>query len=120
MTNQTLEILKRQLPYATWSEYVFPSGINRKTHIHTESLNKALSRIGFKDRTTAHGLRSLASTTLHEHGFDTHVIEAALSHSDRNRVRAAYNRASFFNERVKLMTWWSDHISRNSLADLSM
>ncbi|WP_261815464.1 tyrosine-type recombinase/integrase [Vibrio gallicus] len=120
LTNQTLVILKRQLPYATWSEYVFPSGINRKTHIHTESLNKALSRIGFKDRTTAHGLHSLASTTLHEHGFDTHVIEAALSHTDRNRVRAAYNRASFFNERMKLMTWWSDHISRNSLADLSM
>ncbi|ANO33154.1 hypothetical protein A6E01_08000 [Vibrio breoganii] len=119
LTDQVLAILERQRPYAVWSEYVFPSGVNRKTHVHPESVNRALGRIGFKNRTTAHGLRSLASTTLHEHGFDTHVIEAALSHCDKNQVRAAYNRASFFNEREKLMTWWSDYISRNSLVHLS-
>lgn len=119
LTDQAIAILEQQRIYSDGCEYVFPAISNRKTHAHTESINKAFNRLGLQNRTTAHGLRSLASTTLHEQGFDTHVIEAALSHSDKNRVREAYNRSNFFNERVRLMSWWSIHISSSSVIDLS-
>ena len=62
----------------------------------------------------AHGLRALASTTLNEQGFDPDVIEAALSHVDKNEVRRAYNRAEYLERRRSLMAWWSEHIA-NSL-----
>lgn len=38
------------------------------------------------------------------------VVEPALVHQDRNKVRAAYLRAAFLKDRVRLMQWWSDHL----------
>ncbi len=66
--------------------------------------------MGFKGRLVAHGLRSIASTTLNEQGFDGDVIEAALAHVDKNEVRRAYNHAGYLERRKALMSWWSEHI----------
>jgi integrase len=68
----------------------------------------------------AHGLRALASTTLNEQGFDPDVIEAALSHVDKNEVRRAYNRAEYLERRRSLMAWWSEHIEKSSYGNLSL
>ena len=42
----------------------------------------------------------MASTLLNEQGFPPDVIELQLAHSERNKVRAAYNKAQRF-ERVR-------------------
>ena len=60
----------------------------------------------------AHGMRSIASTILNEHGFDPDVIESALSHTDKNEVRSAYNRSEYIERRRPLMQWWSSHIEQ--------
>lgn len=60
------------------------------------------------DEMTAHGFRSAASTILNERGFNPDVIEAALAHQDENSVRRAYNRATYWAERVPLMQAWAD------------
>ena len=39
-------------------------------------------------------------------GFNADVIEAAISHSDKNEVRRAYNRSTYLNKRIELMNWW--------------
>jgi integrase len=56
----------------------------------------------------AHGFRSSASTILNERGFDPEVIEVALAHEDEDKVRATYNRAQYWPERVKLLQNWAD------------
>ena len=61
-----------------------------------------------KDEMTAHGFRSSASTILNERGFSPDVIEAALGHQDENAIRRAYNRATYWPERVTLMQTWAD------------
>lgn len=76
--------------------------------------------MGFKDRTTAHGLRALASTTLNEKGFEPDVIEAALAHTDKNQIRKAYNRTDYLDSRRKLMCWWSAHIEQLSYGSYSV
>ncbi len=53
--------------------------------------------------TTAHGFRTTASTLLHEQGFHSDMIERQLAHAERNRVKAAYNRAQHLPERRKMM-----------------
>jgi integrase len=58
----------------------------------------------------AHGMRSIASTTLNEQGFDGDIIESALSHQEQNEVRKAYNRTQYIERRKALMHWWSEHI----------
>ena len=68
--------------------------------------------MGYGGRLVAHGLRSLASTTLNEQGFDAELIEVSLSHIDKNHVREAYNRSEYLERRRKMLEWWSDHINR--------
>jgi len=38
------------------------------------------------------------------------VIERQLAHAERNKVRAAYNRASYMPERVNMMQVWADYL----------
>ena len=59
---------------------------------------------------TAHGFRSTASTLLNEQGWNPDIIELQLAHKERNKVRAAYNRAQRLDERRKMMQAWADYI----------
>ncbi|WP_105902128.1 tyrosine-type recombinase/integrase [Vibrio gangliei] len=120
LTDQTMAILEAIKPISGHREFIFPSSRNPKVSTDSETANKALSRMGFKDRTTAHGLRSLASTTLNEQGFDYDVIEAALAHTDKNQIRAAYNRTDYLERRRTLMSWWSEHIEKSSYGSYSV
>ena len=52
----------------------------------------------------------MASTLLDERGWAPDVIEAQLAHVDGNSVRRAYNRALYWEERVKMMQEWADYL----------
>jgi integrase len=91
---------------------VFP-GIGKTTRpISENTLNGALRRIGFsQEEASAHGFRSTFSTLANESGkWSVNAIEAALAHIEPNAVRRAYARGDYWDERVKLMTWWADHL----------
>ena len=47
--------------------------------------------------------------------FRTDVLEAALAHSKKDEIIAAYNRADYLAERVVLMQWWSDYVQAQRL-----
>ena len=110
LTDQALAILELMKPISAHREFVFPGVRKPNEPSNSQTANKALARMGFKGRLVAHGLRSIASTTLNEQGFDGDVIEAALAHVDKNEVRRAYNRAEYLERRKALMSWWSEHI----------
>lgn len=120
LTNQMLAILKIMQPISGHRPYVFPGHRDPKKHASSQTANMAIKRMGFKGELVAHGLRSLASTTLNEQGFDPDVIETCLAHVDRNAVRRAYNRADYIEQRRKVMQWWSDHIEQASYGNLSI
>jgi integrase len=80
----------------------------------------ALYRMGYKGLMTAHGFRALASTVLNEQsGFAHDVIERQLAHKESDAVRAAYNRASYLDDRRKLMNWWGDWLNASAAHDES-
>lgn len=114
LTTQTLALLETIDSITDESEYIFPADKTNRKHINKETANKALQRMGFKGRQTSHGLRALASTTLNEQSFDVDVIEAALSHVDKDKVRSAYNRTDYLERRKVVMNWWSNHIEKAS------
>ena len=75
------------------------------------TINTALRRLGYaSNEQTGHGFRSMASTLLNEQGFSPDVIELQLAHSQRNKVRAAYNKAQRLPERRKMMQAWADYL----------
>ncbi|PKG99075.1 integrase domain-containing protein [Paraglaciecola sp. MB-3u-78] len=112
LTQQVLNLLELVKPLTGERKYIFPADRHPNQPSGSERANKALQRIGFKGRLVAHGMRSLASTTLNEKGFDGDVIEAALAHQEENEVRRAYNRSKYLERRQKLMYWWSEHIEQ--------
>ena len=120
LTEQTLALLQAIKPISGHREFIFPAERDPKTHCNVQTANAALVRMGLKNRTTAHGFRSLASTTLNEQGFDPDVIEAALAHTDKNQVRSAYNRSIYLERRRVMMTWWSEYIMDAAKGNLSL
>ena len=94
-------------------ELIFPSTRSFRRPLSENAFNAALRRMGFgKDEMTAHGFRSTASTILNERGFKPDVIEAALGHQQNNSIRRAYNRATYWRERVGLMQQWADMLDQ--------
>lgn len=105
---QALAVLKAQQPFSGDCELVFPSPHYPGKAISENTFNSALARMGYKGMATAHGFRAVFSTIANEAGWDGDVIERQLAHIERNKVRAAYHRATYTAERVRLMHWWAD------------
>ncbi len=74
------------------------------------AFTKALRDMVYADRTTAHGFRTSFKTWAAETGVRDEVSEAALAHSDQNRVRAAYRRTTYLDERRAVMQSWADYL----------
>lgn len=119
LSEQALALLEALKPHSGHREYVFPADRNPRTHANSQTANMALKRMGFQDRLVSHGMRSMASTILNEHGWDPELIEVALAHVDKDEVRSAYNRADYIERRRPMMAWWSEHIQKAATGSLS-
>jgi integrase len=120
LTGQAMAILAFVGQITGRRKYIFPSDIDPKKHANASTSNMALKRMGYGGLLVAHGLRSLASSTLNEQGFDADVIESCLAHVDKNAVRRAYNRTDYLERRRKVMEWWSEHILRSATGNVSL
>ncbi|MGL5758453.1 integrase domain-containing protein [Plesiomonas sp.] len=120
LTQQMLDLLDVMKPISGGREFIFPSDRDPKKPCNSQTANMALKRMGFAGRLVSHGLRSLASTTLNEQGFEPDLIEAALAHVDDNQVRSAYNRTDYLERRKPMMCWWSEHIEEAAKGNLSV
>ena len=94
--------------------FVFPSVRTRLRPMSENTINAGLRRMGYTtDEMTAHGFRAMASTLLNESGkWNPDAIERALAHGDTDKVRAAYHRGAYWNERVDMAQWWSDYLDQ--------
>ena len=113
LSDQAFEIVDELWPEVEDVELLFPSIMSNRRQLSNNTLNSALRRMGYqKHEVTAHGFRATASTILNTRGFDPEVIEAALAHQDKNEIRRAYNRTTYWNQRVELMQAWADLCDR--------
>ena len=111
LASQAVDILRELHPLTGRGKYLFPSLRSAQEPMSENTVNAALRRLGFdKDTMTGHGFRALASTRLNELGWKPDVIERQLAHAERNKVRAAYNRAQYMAERKTMMQAWADYL----------
>jgi integrase len=109
LSQQAIAILRDVWPLSEHQELVLPSIRSPLKPLSENAMNSALRRIGYtKDEVCSHGFRASASTILNERGYDGDVIEAALAHQAEDEVRATYNRAKYWPQRVKMMQDWAD------------
>ena len=109
---QVVNLLLEMKKVTGHCEYVFTGDRDKSVHTNTQTANMALKRMGYKGKLVSHGLRSVASTYLNDQGHDPDLIEAALSHVDKNSVRRAYNKAQYLERRRPIMQAWSDYIEQ--------
>jgi integrase len=110
LSRQAIHILETLKPLTGHGELVFPNQNNHSKPMSNNTILKALEVAGYKHRMTGHGFRGLASTALHEQGFDHQHIELQLAHQERNAVSAAYNHALYLKQRAAMMQHWADYL----------
>ena len=114
LSRQAMALLREIKKLSGGKVYLFPSVKNPQTHVNTQTANGAIKRMGYKGKLVAHGLRSIASTYLNEQGFNSDLIEVALSHMNSDRIKAAYDRGERLEQRFKLLQAWGDFIEQCS------
>jgi integrase len=110
LSRQAVELLKKLHALKGNGEYLFPNRSNLHKPVSRGVLWKAVASMGYQGHFSPHGIRATASTILNELGFRPDVIERQLAHTERNKVRASYNRAEYLEERRVMMQQWADLI----------
>ena len=105
-----LELLAELREITGHTPYLFPSRTKAEGFISENTLGKIMNGMGYKGRATPHGFRALASSILNEQGYNPDAIERQLAHVEEDRIRAAYNRADYMDERREMMQWYSDYL----------
>jgi len=117
LSRQTLAILKDLQDITGDKPHIFHSFASKSKHISNGTVLMALRRMGYKNRMTGHGFRTLASTILNEKNYPPDVIERQLAHEDNDKIRSAYNRAEYVLERKKMMQDYADILDVMRRAD---
>lgn len=117
LSRQTLDLLKTIHFYSGKHELIFIGDHNANKPMSENTVNKALSNMGYDTKTElcGHGFRAMACSALIESGhWSKDGIERQMSHQERNAVRAAYiHKAEHLEERKQMMQWWADYLDAN-------
>jgi len=110
LSRQALSVLQELGKFSGQKGYLFPSRRGAKADCITDmTLLKAVKRAAARD-VHAHGLRAVFSTHVGESlKWPDAVKEAALAHY-KTGIEGAYDRATHYQERTKLMQWYADEL----------
>jgi integrase len=110
LSKQALAVLEELKKETGNREHLFPARQGSATPtISDMAVLNAIKRAAGRE-VHAHGCRAVFSTHVAESGkWSDSVKEAALAHGKRG-IEGAYDRATHYAERVKLMQWYADEI----------
>jgi len=118
LSRQAVVAVKELRRFTGDGQYLFPSLRAPDRCMSNNTINAALRRLGYDNtEIVGHGFRAMASTLLNEQGWHPDLIELQLAHAERNKVRAAYNRAERLAERRQMMQAWADYLDRLQLTN---
>jgi integrase len=111
LARQVVELFRDLHMFTGSGPVCFPSPQSKSQCISDVGLLNALRRMGYsKDVMTVHGFRAMFSTLFNEQGFDPDHIEKQLAHKEKDKIRDAYNHASYLEQRRTLMQAWADYL----------
>jgi integrase len=119
LSDRALDILQAARTANPTSTLIFP-GTKQGRPLSDMTMAKMLRSAGLGGRATAHGFRSSFKDWCAEiDKVRDDVSEAALAHKIANKVRAAYLRTQFLDERRGLMQRWTDYVGGVTLATIA-
>ncbi len=104
-----LKIAKGDRDEVAAADFIFPGNLNKR--LSDMTLTKAL-KAATSQPATVHGFRSGFRDWAAEEqtGVPDAVVEAALAHTNPNKIEAAYRRTNYFDQRKVLMEAWANHL----------
>ena len=119
LTDEIINLIEQLRECNGQREYCFwTPGKTATPYMNPSNINKAVQRMGYAKLCTAHGLRSLATTAgLEELNARYEIIEKCLGHitGNKSKVRIAYDRAEYLNERREFMIKWSQAVVKQGM-----
>jgi integrase len=113
LSSQAITILSELKVLNGKREYVFPSIPRPRKPMSKGTILMALKRMGYKNRMTGHGFRSLALGVLKEKLQRPHEIaDRQLAHVPRNSTDRAYDRAKYLPQRMEMMQIYADYLDK--------
>ncbi len=110
LSRQALKLLEELQPFTSDSRLIFYT-TRRDQEMSENAMLSVIKSMGWQEKTTIHGLRATASSTLKEHGFRFEVVERHLAHLGRDKIANAYDHmAQYLPERAQMMQWWADFL----------
>ena len=108
LSTQVVALLKQHQGVVGDDGWLFP-GRKYGRPISEGTLTSRLIACGYDGKHSPHGFRAMARTILDEKlKIDTRFIEKQLSHEVDTRLRGAYNRAEYWDDRVLMNQHWAD------------
>lgn len=118
LSTQAVNLLQSLHFLTGHSALLFPGERDHEKPMSNNTILGALARMGYKGRMTGHGFRGIASTQLHEMGYDHAHIELQLAHQERNSVSASYNHATYLPQRAAMMQEWSNYLDASAMGNV--
>ena len=112
LATQTIDALEMLHSITGHGSLLFPGDWSTVKTMSKNTILEALYRMGYRGKMTGHGFRGVASTILHEHGFEHEHIELQLAHMKRDEVSAAYDYSKHLAKRREMMQWWADYLDK--------
>lgn len=114
LSRQAVELLRTVQAQCLPGGYVFPHGvldrITGEKPMCRSALHRAIDRMGFSGRHTAHGFRAMfASMGEKVLEIETSLLDATLSHARGDRVARAYFRNKYEAKRAEVAQKWADY-----------
>ena len=111
LSRQALQVLERIRQINPHGDLVFPTQSYRAKPLSENTLKGALTRMGYKEIADPHGFRASFSTLANTSRLWTsEAIERQLTHTEKNKVKGAYDHAEHLEQRTEMMQWWADQL----------
>ncbi|MFY9074092.1 tyrosine-type recombinase/integrase [Malaciobacter mytili] len=118
LPHQVISMLEELKGFSGDGKYIFPSFRGKDKPMSDNTLIGALRRMGYtKEEFVPHSFRAMFSTIAYEkanekdgHFYTSEVIEALLAHKERNRIKGAYNRATYKESMRELIQWYANYL----------
>lgn len=115
LSSQALELIAR-LSATKNSKFVFP-GMYPSAPVTLSTIRVMITRMGYRDVVTPHGLRSCFRDWVSEATeFHYNLAEVTLAHKIDSKVAGAYRRGDMLEKRRTMMEAWGRYLSGETLA----
>ena len=111
LSKQVIERLESVRDLTGHNKYVFHSLRSKSGTLSENTINLVLRAVGYsKEQIVSHGFRGMGSSLLNSCGYNPDAIESQLAHLQGDKVRGAYNRSTYWDERIPMMQNYADYL----------